>query len=203
MKSLCALMRTLADRLAVYLPVLLMGVFALGTWWLVRSAPEIVEARAARTERHEPDYFMRQLAIKTFDASGRMTREILGAEARHYPDTDQLEIDQVRIRAWDPEGRTTLITARRGLSNHDGTDVLLLGDARVVREAEGTRPRVEVRGETLRALKASERVESNQPVELSRDADRFTGDTMVYDGKAQVLDLQGRVRGVLAPRRAN
>lgn len=27
------------DQLSIYLPVLLMGLLALGTWWLVRNAP--------------------------------------------------------------------------------------------------------------------------------------------------------------------
>ena len=27
------------DRFSLYLPVLLMGLLALGTWWLVRNAP--------------------------------------------------------------------------------------------------------------------------------------------------------------------
>ena len=30
---------TLSDRLSLYLPIVLMGLLALGSWWLVRSAP--------------------------------------------------------------------------------------------------------------------------------------------------------------------
>ena len=35
------------ESVAVYLPVLLMGLLALGTWWLVRNAPQPVLATAA------------------------------------------------------------------------------------------------------------------------------------------------------------
>lgn len=40
---------------------------------------------------------------------------------------------------------------------------------------------------------------SNRPVQLTRGNDRFTADTMEYDNLDQVLQLNGRVRGVLMP----
>lgn len=43
------------DRLAIYLPVLLMGVLALGTYWLVRTTPVFSPEAPARAPRHEPD----------------------------------------------------------------------------------------------------------------------------------------------------
>ena len=42
---------------------------------------------------------------------------------------------------------------------------------------------------------------SNRPVQLTRGNDRFTADTMEYDNLDQVLQLNGRVRGVLMPTR--
>jgi hypothetical protein len=55
----------LLDHLSIYLPVILMGVLALGTYWLVRTTP--VFRRPQQAPRHEPDYFMRDFAVKTFD----------------------------------------------------------------------------------------------------------------------------------------
>ena len=42
------------ERLSLYLPVLLMGLLALGTWWLVRNAPQPQELRPAAAPRHPP-----------------------------------------------------------------------------------------------------------------------------------------------------
>jgi lipopolysaccharide export system protein LptC len=36
-------------------------------------------------------------------------------------------------------------------------------------------------------------------VELTRGNDRFTADTMDYDNMEQVMELRGRVHGVLQP----
>lgn len=198
-------LRNAWDRLSIYLPVLLMGLLALGTWWLVRSAPQSQELRPASAPRHEPDYVMQGFSIQSFDASGRLQSEVQGTVARHYPDTDTLEIDGVRLRSPSADGRLVRATADRALSNADGSEVQLLGNAVVVREAPASlgkvHPRMEFRGEFLHAWPQLERVRSDQPVTLTRGKDRFTADSMEYDNLEQVLHLRGRVRGVLFPAR--
>ncbi len=198
-------LRRVWDRLSIYLPVLLMGLLALGTWWLVRNAPQTQEPRPASAPRHEPDYVMQGFSIKSFDASGRLQSEVQGAVARHYPDTDTLEIDEVRLRSLAADGRIVHAEADRALSNADGSEVQLHGNARVVREAPAAKgmvqPRMEFRGEFLHAWPQLERVRSDKPVTLTRGKDRFTADSMEYDNLEQVLQLRGRVRGVLVPAR--
>jgi lipopolysaccharide export system protein LptC len=193
------------DRSALYLPVILMGLLALGTYWLVRNTPLLEAPESQRPATHDADYFLRRFSVKTFDARGHLKSEVFGAEARHFPDTDTLEIDQARIRSISPDGRLTVATANRALSNGDGSEVQLFGNAVVVRDAvigPGARvlPRLEFRGEFLHAFLDAERVTSNQPVILLRGNDRFTGDTMAYDNLERSMDLRGRVKGVLAPR---
>ncbi|MDD2713626.1 MAG: LPS export ABC transporter periplasmic protein LptC, partial [Simplicispira sp.] len=117
------------EGVSLYLPVILMGFLALGTWWLVRNAPQPVAAQAASAPRHEADYFMSDFSVKNFDASGRLQSEVQGGLARHFPDTDTLEIDSVRMRSVAPNGRLTRASAKRALSNADGSEVQLFGNA--------------------------------------------------------------------------
>ncbi|MES2879712.1 MAG: LPS export ABC transporter periplasmic protein LptC [Pseudomonadota bacterium] len=192
------------ERLSLYLPVVLMGVLAFGTYWLVRSTPIMQQPEKEAPARHEPDYFMRKFSVKTFDAGGQLKSEVLGTHARHYPDTDTLEIDQVRIRSFTPEGRLTTATAKHALTNGDASEVQLFGDARVVREpmkdkTGQTQPRLEYRGEFLHAFINTERVKSHKPVELLRGKDLFTADTMDFDNLDRVVQLKGRVKSTLVP----
>ncbi len=194
------------DAATVYLPVVLMGLLALGTWWLVRNAPMPQMPRAEVERRHEADYFMRDFSVKNFDAAGRLQSELQGSLARHYPDTDTIDIDAVRMRSQAPDGRVTHATANRALSNGDGTEVQLFGNAVVTREAlvlpNGQKqPKLEFRGEFLHAWTQTERVSSNQPVTLIRGNDRFTANSMDYDNLEQVLEMRGRVQGTIAPAR--
>ena len=198
------LLRTGWDRLSLYLPVMLMGVLALGTYWLVRSAPVFMPAEPERAATHDPDYFMKKFSVKTFDSTGRLKSEVTGADARHFPDTDTLEIDQVRIRSFNEQGQLTIATANRALSNADGSEVQLFGNALVVRDAVAgkagqTTPRLEFRGEFLHAFMNTEQVKSDKPVQLTRGKDRFTGDVMDYDNLARVMQMRGRVKGLLVP----
>lgn len=198
------LLRAAWERLTIYVPIMLMGLMAMGTYWLARNTPTLGAPEAQRPATHDPDYFMRRFSVKTFDATGRIKSEVYGAEARHYPDTDTLEIDQPRIRSFNDRGELTVATANRALSNGDGSEVQLFGNAVVTRDATDAqghaRPRLEFRGEFLHAFVNTERVKSHKPVELIRGNDRFTADNLDYDNIDQVLDLRGRVHGVLQPR---
>jgi lipopolysaccharide export system protein LptC len=60
-------------------------------------------------------------------------------------------------------------------------------------------PRLEFQGEFLHAWTNDERVRSHLPVTLTRGNDRFTADSMDYDNLDQVLQLRGRVHGLLMP----
>jgi lipopolysaccharide export system protein LptC len=192
------------ERFLLYFPLISMGLLALGTYWLVRSTSPASDPVVQRAPAHEPDYFMHEFSVKTFDAAGRVRTEVQGAKARHYPDTLWLEIEQVRVRSFDAQGRITTATAEHGLTNEDSSEVQLMGNAVIVRDAEviqgGTAfPRMEYRGEFLHAFMNTERVLSHKPVELLRGKDRFTADRMEYDNVEQVLQLSGRVRGTLMP----
>lgn len=192
------------DRLSVYLPIILMALIALGTYWLARNTPALAVPQAARPPTHDPDTVLRGFSVKTFDPAGRLKGEVHGSEARHFPDTGTVEIEQPRIRSFNGQGDLTVATAQRALTNADGSELQLFGDAVVLRTpapgAAPARPPLEFRGEFLHAFLDTERVVSSQPVQLRRGADRFTGDSLHYDNINRVLVLQGRVRGTVAPR---
>ena len=185
------------DTASTYLPLLLMAVLALGTWWLVKNTPLFEGDRAAAPLRHEPDYTMTQFMVQRFGPNGAMRVQIEGDLMRHYPDTDTYEIDNPRIRAIGDDGRITLATARLALANRDGSEVQLTGAAHVVREATAAQAAIDFRGEFLHYFQYSERVQSHLPVVVTQGGSEIRGDSMIYDNLARVLDLRGRVRGVL------
>lgn len=192
------------DRVSLYLPITLMGLLALGTYWLVESTPATRAPVVEGAARHEPDYFMKNFSVRTFVEAGRIKSEVFGAAARHYPDTDTIEIDTVRIRSFDERGRLTTATANRALTNRDGSEVQLFGRAQIVREAQQGQggqatPRIEFRGEFLHAYLKTDRVVSNRPVEIRRGKDLFLADSMDYDDGQRTMQMQGRVRGTLVP----
>lgn len=204
MKSAWSLLRDGLDRVTIYLPLILTATLAMGTYWLVRNAPKLLEPAPKETLVHEPDFFMRGFVVKSFQPNGDLRTEIFGKEGRHYPDTDTLEIDDVRFRSISDQGLIMHGSANRGLSNGDGTEIQLFGNAIVIRDAatstSGTPlPRLEFRGDFLHAFTDTERVKSDKPVILTRGVDKFTADSMDYDNVTGVANLRGRVHGLLVP----
>lgn len=186
---------------SIYLPVLLMGVLALGSYWLLRSSPPPPEPRPPVAVSNEPDYYMRGFSVKSFSPEGRLVSELRGSEIRHYPASDTLEVDNARIRSVAASGAITTAQARRLLSNGAQTEYLLDGEAVVVRTpAQARAPRIEFQGEQLRVLVEEDRLESDLPVLVIRGNDRIVADRMRYSDVTGVAELQGRVKATLAAR---
>ena len=189
----------LRGALPSYLPLLLMLLLALATWWLVKNSPQPKQVAATAPVSTEPDYTMTQFALERFDAAGRLKVRIEGARLRHYPATDRVEIDDAQIRAYAPDGRVTLATARRALGSGDGSEVQLLGGAEV-RAVDAAGAPLVMRGEFLHAFLLTERVKSHLPVTVEQVGADVHASGLEYVNATRRLDLKGPLRMVLSPR---
>lgn len=189
----------LRELLGAYLPLLLMLLLALGTWWLVKHTPRPTPGSDAATLRHDPDYEMRDFVITRFAPDGRATVRIEGAWLRHYPDTDRFEIESVRLQANAPDGRVTTARAARALSNGDGSEWQLSGNAQVVAQLPSGPP-LEVDSEFLQVSVPTERIRSHRPVTVRHGRDEIRAGGIDADNLAQQLQLAPPVHARLLPR---
>ena len=194
------------EAVSIYLPVVLMGVLALATYWMVQRTPAPTEpAPLPQSRGHEVSFFMRGALIKTYDPSGRLQNELSGTEIRHYGDDKALEVDQPRLLSISPDAWVTRATAQRALIQDEGSNLQLMGQAVVVREAgqqaDGRPlPRLELRGEFLVMGTREQWLRSPQPAVLTSGSDRFSADSLSYDHRTRVAELNGRVKATLMPR---
>jgi len=189
----------LLDAVSSYLPLLLMGLLALGTWWLVKNTPVAEGAAAAKPPRHAPDYLMQTFSIQRFSTDGVLRAQIEGDTMRHYPDTDTVEIDNPRIKSFTTDGRMLLASARRGLGNGDASEVQLIGSAQVRREATATDEAIQFNGEFLHAFLKTEQVRSHLPATITRGGSEIRADTLSYDNLTRTVAMDGHVRATFAP----
>lgn len=184
------------------LPVLMMAALAAASWWLVKNSPVPPDPGSAAALRHEPDYTMRNFAVTVYGPDGSLRSRLEGDRLTHYPDTDTIEVEGVRLRALDGLGRVTLGSARKAHSNGDGTELRLMGGARVVREpAVGEAPgaRVEIRGEFLEVSTQANRVRSHLPVTVSTQQGDVNAGNLDYNHAERSGRFGGRVSGQLRP----
>lgn len=190
----------LREALATYLPLLLMALLALATWWLVKHTPGPVTPTPETALRRTPDYTMSGFVIERFDRSGQMRVRVEGQTLRHYPDTDRYEIDDARIRAIAPDGRSTDARAVRALANGDLSELQLVGDA-VVSSVDARGRPLRMRSDFLHAFLVAEQVRTDRPVIVNLGSDELQAAGMNYDHGKRLLQLQGplRVRLQAAP----
>ena len=189
----------LRESLSSYLPLLVMALLVLASWWLVKNSPRLAAPAEDRPLSSEPDYTMEQFALERFDAQGRLKLRIEGARLKHYPASDRIEIEDAQIRAIAEDGRVMLASARQALGNGDGSEVQLLGGAEVTSTDANGAPLV-MRGEFLHAFLVTEQVRSHLPVQVQMGSSQLRAAGLDYDHGLRRLDLRGPMRAELTPR---
>ena len=198
MNAWMRLRRTL-DQLTIYLPLILFALLALGSWWLVRSMPELLPPGSDKQLRKDPDYRLEKFTVKSFDSTGRMTREMAGQSATHFPASQELHIQGIRIFAENEVGTRVQAQARQGVFQETVQQLTLSGDVVAVRAADAQGPRLTLKGQALTALLEEERLVSTVAVEIVRGSDVFTAQSMDFDTRNGLYAMQGQVKSILAP----
>ncbi len=189
----------LRENLSSYLPLLVMGLLVLASWWLVKNSPRPAGPAEERAVSNEPDYTMERFALERFDAQGQLKLRIEGARLKHFPATDRIEIEDAQIRAIAADGRVTLAHAKLALGNGDGSEVQLRGGAEVTSTDANGAPLV-MRSEFLHAFLVTEQVRSHLPVQVQMGNSQLRAAGLDYDHGARRLDLLGPMRAELTPR---
>jgi lipopolysaccharide export system protein LptC len=188
----------LRGLVATYLPLLLMSALAAATWWLARYSPASPDERPAPEVRHEPDYTAERAVLQRYSADGQLIAQVEGEQVRHYPDTDEIEVDTVRLATSGADGRRTEATARQAVAAGDGSRYSLQGGAHVISTGPDGRT-VDITGEHLVVLARQRQVQSDKPVTVRQGGSVLVADAMDFDEKTQVVALHGRVRATLLP----
>jgi lipopolysaccharide export system protein LptC len=188
------------DTLSTYLPLLLMLLLALATWWLARHAPQPEAPKVEQAPRHDADYAMTGVLLQRFDAEGRLRLEVVGDQLRHFPDDDTIEVDNVRIRAFGREDRLTLASARRAVTGSKADEIRLEGGAQVHSDAaQPGQQDVDFASEFLHVFVDARRVRTHLPVTLRVGTSDVRAAGLEYTEEPQVLQLQGPLHAVLEP----
>lgn len=209
-------------------PLVLAGVLAGFTWWLVVSSPDVGGgARPPEPDRGTPDYELAHARLARFDAQGRLEAVIDGDRMRHYPVTQTVHIDAMQLAMRHPDGRRVLAQAREGewsessgLASLTGQADVRLADAGGMLsaraqpeggEADGGQGRANagagvgvtrILGERLDLDTRARVLTSQQPVTVLREGSTVRARTLRHDEPAGLTELGGRVQGrlVSAPR---
>lgn len=157
----------LRDAVYLYIPLLLMGVLTAFLWWLVRSTDTPTSSPIAPPYNAAPDYWLDQIVMQRYGASGQLLANLKGQQLRHLPATRQIEIQELSFTSLPAQGAPIHGRAQWGRTDDAGQDVVLQGNALLTRDATATNSALRYESQTLHYNAQSQIASSDQPMRLT------------------------------------
>lgn len=196
-------LQAILDVTLGWLPLLLLGVLLLVTVWLVRTAPSPLQVANVKTPQHVADYDVQHFTLNSYNMSGQLQSSMTGASAAHFEDSLITLVQQPQLWMYSKEGQVTSATARRALSNEDGSEVQLIGQAEIYRAASAQQTQaLRVKSEFLHFFANTDSMQTDLPVVVTRGTNTFRADQLRADNLNETLSMKGRVKVVLHPENA-
>jgi lipopolysaccharide export system protein LptC len=198
------LRRSQIDRLIAWSPVLLLGTFALLTYWLdAQILPG--NRKFDGSGRHDPDVVIENLRGVSLDTQGRVRQSLTAAIARHYPDNDTTEFESPLITFSDPDKPRLTISADRGMVTGDRENAYFNGNVKGEREATGTDANssaIILTSEYLHVIPKEDRVLTDKAVTIKDARGIINATGMEFDNRSKKLKFGSRVYGQFLPQNA-
>ncbi|NLD56172.1 MAG: LPS export ABC transporter periplasmic protein LptC [Burkholderiaceae bacterium] len=190
----------LFDRLAAAASILILVGLGMLSYFLAQQAERLARPSVPRAVTHEPDYFVENLRLLKANAAGDPAVRVEAIHMRHYPDDRTIEFDEPHVVTLTDNRPAIRVTARTGLSPDTGEKADLIGNVRIVRDPTQDSPELIVLTSAATVLFEEKVVWSDAPVRIEMGGDVLTGIGMRLDSQTRQLQVDSRVRGLIAPR---
>lgn len=191
------------------MPLILMGVLTLATFWLVQKNTPPEKPTLERVRLHEPDYTIKGGALSALNELGATKYRILGVKVTHYDDDASIDILAPRMRLFQAAKAPVTVRSDTGHLDGDLTILDLFDNATIFRPAQDATP---TQAATLSMLASSsyfkvlindDIIETNRPITLQQGMSIMSStEGGVFNNVEQSMVLTGKVKGRIerAPR---
>jgi len=193
------------------MPLILMGLLTLLTFWLVQKNTPPEKSTLERVRLHEPDYTIKDGALSALNELGNTKYRILGNKVTHYDDDASIDILTPRMRFFQLDKAPVTVKSDTGHLDGDLTILDLFDNASIFRPAQAASP---TQPATLRMLASSsyfkvlindDIIETNRPITLEQGMSIMNStEGGIFNNVEQSMVLTGQVKGRIerAPRGA-
>ena len=191
------------------MPLILMGLLTLLTFWLVQRNTPPEKSTLERVRLHEPDYTIKDGALSALNELGNTKYRILGKKVTHYDDDASIDILTPRMRLFQPYKAPVTVKSDTGHLDGDLTILDLFDNASIFRPAQAASSSQPA---TLRMLASSsyfkvlindDIIETNRPITLEQGMSIMNStEGGIFNNVEQSMVLTGQVKGRIerAPR---
>jgi lipopolysaccharide export system protein LptC len=183
-----------------FLPMLLMAVLTLGTYWMVQMNEPNLDTE--KQKRHVPDYIMDGIVVTTLGPEGNTKFRVVGQKLVHYEDDASSEIDWPIARRFHETKPAITVKSDKGFLDGDMTVLDLVGNASLTRPAQAATAtqagsaRLFMSSSKFTVLMNEDIVKTNRPVNLEQGLSIMTSqEGAIFDNVHQKLTMIGQVKG--------
>lgn len=183
-----------------FLPMLLMAILTLGTYWMVQMNEPNLDAE--KQKRHVPDYIMDGIVVTTLGPEGNTKFRVVGQKLTHYEDDASSEIDWPIARRFHETKPPITVKSDKGFLDGDMTILDLVGNASLTRPAQPASAnqagsaRLFMSSSKFTVLMNEDIVKTNRPVNLEQGLSIMTSqEGAIFDNVHQKLTMIGQVKG--------
>lgn len=189
------------DRITTALPLILVAMLAIFTFWLDRLAQPVPKGISG-TSRHDPDYIVEGLTAMRMNTTGATAYTLSSRKMEHYPDDDTTLLTAPRLVSLEPGKAPITITARRALVSSNGQNVYFEDDVQLTRTAIGDSSEMQMNTTYLHVIPDDRVAETDRPVVLTDAATTVNAAGLELNSETRILKLRGRVHGTYDPNKA-
>ena len=182
-----------------FLPMLLMAVLTLGTYWMVQMNEPNLDTE--KQKRHVPDYIMDGIVVTTLGPEGNTKFRVVGQKLVHYEDDASSEIDWPIARRFHETKPAITVKSDKGFLDGDMTVLDLVGNASLTRPAQAASAtqagsaRLFMSSSKFTVLMNEDIVKTNRPVNLEQGLSIMTSqEGAIFDNVHQKLTMIGQVK---------
>ena len=183
-----------------FLPMLLMAILTLGTYWMVQMNEPNLDAE--KQKRHVPDYIMDGIVVTTLGPEGNTKFRVVGQKLIHYEDDASSEIDWPIARRFHETKPAITVKSDKGFLDGDMTVLDLVGNASLTRPPQAATAtqagsaRLFMSSSKFTVLMNEDIVKTNRPVNLEQGQSIMTSqEGAIFDNVHQKLTMIGQVKG--------
>lgn len=184
------------------MPLLLMGLLTLITFWLVEKNTPPEKSAVARARLHEPDYTIQEGTLSALNEVGATKYRVTGKKLIHYDDDASIDILTPRMRLFQPDKPPVTVKADTGHLDGDLTIMDLYDNAEIFRPAQAA---TETQPASLRMLASSsyfkvlindDIIETDRPITLEQGMSIMNSTAGGrFNNVDQSMALSGQVKG--------
>src|SRR3546814_9673467 len=175
------------ERAPSIVAIALLLALVFGTWWAANYAQQSIPVDPPRRVTHEANSWAKNFVMVRTDEKGIAINRLEGKYLQHFPDDDSYKITTAKAISQQPDTPITIGTSRTAIMNHDGSRVIMRGDAPVRRPGDENHSPLDVRSQELTLLPDKDVVFTDLPALVVNGDSTMPGTGMRYDTKPSAL----------------